>query len=220
MHTPIALPNVTIRSLVVSDMENNVYILTSRSTGHQVVVDAADDAAAIGDLLADALAGDGPAGTERRVEMIITTHRHWDHVRALGALAASTGARTAAGADDCDAITEETGVRITSVLRQGEYLDFDGYSLQVVHLRGHTPGSVALVLRDGGETVVLAGDSLFPGGPGKTRSPADFASLMDDLESRVFGVYPDSAIVLPGHGDSTTVGAERPHVGEWRERGW
>jgi glyoxylase-like metal-dependent hydrolase (beta-lactamase superfamily II) len=64
------------------------------------------------------------------------------------------------------------------------------------------------------------GDSLFPGGPGRTTSPTDFRSLMDDLESRVFGTLPDSTRVYPGHGKDTTLSTERPHLTEWRERGW
>ena len=66
----------------------------------------------------------------------------------------------------------------------------------------------------------LVSDSLFPGGSGKTGSPADFASLMDDLEERVFGTLPDETWVYPGHGDDTTLGRERPSLAEWRARGW
>ena len=93
--------------------------------------------------------------------------------------------------------------------------------LDVIALRGHTPGSVALALDDGdGRVHLFTGDSLFPGGPGKTPDTEAFTSLMDDLEARVFDVYPDDTVVHPGHGDSTTLGAERPHLEEWRERGW
>ena len=62
--------------------------------------------------------------------------------------------------------------------------------------------------------------SLFPGGVGKTWKRGDFTQLLADVTSRVFDVYPDSTVVYPGHGDDTTLGAERPHLGEWRERGW
>ena len=92
--------------------------------------------------------------------------------------------------------------------------------LEVIHLRGHTPGSIALVYRGDDGPHLFTGDSLFPGGPGKTWSADDFASLMDDLEERVFGTLPDETWVYPGHGDDTTLGRERPSLPEWRERGW
>jgi glyoxylase-like metal-dependent hydrolase (beta-lactamase superfamily II) len=95
-------------------------------------------------------------------------------------------------------------------------------ALEVVHLRGHTPGSIALVLRAAdGSTHVFTGDSLFPGGVGNTqKDPERFRSLIDDVEERLFGTLPDDAWVYPGHGADTTIGTERPHLGEWRERGW
>jgi glyoxylase-like metal-dependent hydrolase (beta-lactamase superfamily II) len=91
----------------------------------------------------------------------------------------------------------------------------------VIGLRGHTPGSVALLYTDPqGHPHLFTGDSLFPGGPGKTTSPRTFASLMNDLESRVFGPLPDDTWVYPGHGDDTTLGTERPKLAQWRRRGW
>jgi glyoxylase-like metal-dependent hydrolase (beta-lactamase superfamily II) len=91
----------------------------------------------------------------------------------------------------------------------------------VITLRGHTPGSVALAIADDtGRTHLLTGDSLFPGGPGRTTTPADFASLMTDLTERVFDPLGDDTRVLPGHGDATTLGAERPHLPSWWARGW
>ncbi|MCZ9346797.1 MBL fold metallo-hydrolase, partial [Streptomyces sp. TRM76130] len=89
------------------------------------------------------------------------------------------------------------------------------------HLVGHTPGSIALVYDDPhGHPHVFTGDCLFPGGPGRTTRPEEFRSLMDDLEEKVFGPLPDETWVYPGHGDDTTIGAERPHLSEWRARGW
>jgi glyoxylase-like metal-dependent hydrolase (beta-lactamase superfamily II) len=95
------------------------------------------------------------------------------------------------------------------------------YPLEVIHLRGHTPGSIALLHRDAdGRPHLFTGDSLFPGGPGRTTSPEDFTSLMDDLEHKVFSHLDDDCWVYPGHGDDTTLGAERPQLPEWRDRGW
>jgi len=91
----------------------------------------------------------------------------------------------------------------------------------VLHLRGHTPGSIALRYDDPeGHTHLFTGDSLFPGGVGRTWSDEDFRTLLGDVEERVFGSMADDTWVYPGHGSDTTLGAERPSLGEWRERGW
>ena len=92
----------------------------------------------------------------------------------------------------------------------------------VVHLLGHTPGSVALVYEgDPARPHVFSGDSLFPGGIGNTeKDPLRFGTLLDDVERKIFGPLPDETWVYPGHGADTTLGTERPHLDEWRERGW
>ena len=214
----IETEHVIIRSIAVSDMANNVYLLTAKETGSQVLIDAADDAESITELVAS---GAEDTEAEPTLRAIITTHRHWDHIRALPATSANyPEAMTIAGAADTAAITEAEGVEIAHSIDHLDVGDFGGFVLQAIALRGHTAGSIALLLRDGGQTILFSGDSLFPGGPGKTWSTEDFTSLMDDLEDRVFGELPDDTLVLPGHGASTTLGEERPKLGEWRERGW
>lgn len=215
---PITLTDTVVRAVSVSDMENNVYLITSRGSGEQVIIDAADDPTAIAGLVA-AGTEDSEHGT--RVTAVLTTHRHWDHVRALREVAAAHDARTLAGEHDAEAIEEESGARIDTRVAHGDVLEFDGFRLEAIELRGHTPGSIAYVLRDsGGTTVIFSGDSLFPGGPGKTWSSEDFDSLIADLEERIFDRFDDEVRVLPGHGDTTTLGAERPQLPEWRARGW
>lgn len=210
--------HVVIRSVAVSEMANNVYLITAKETGSQVLIDAADDIEAITDLVT---AGNADTEAQPELRAIITTHRHWDHIRALPAASAKyPEAMTISGASDADAITEAEGVEIAHSVDHLDVGDFGGFVLQAISLRGHTPGSIGLLLRDGGRTILFSGDSLFPGGPGKTWSKDDFTSLMDDLEERVFAELPDDTLVLPGHGDSTTLGEERPKLGEWRERGW
>lgn len=202
------LDRLVIRKLAVSQMSNNVYLLTCKATGAQLMVDAADDAPRCLALVSE---GTG------RLDEIVTTHQHWDHVRALEEVAEATEARTCAGEDDADALP----VRPDQRLRQGDTVRFGDICLDVIHLRGHTPGSVALAYDDpAGHVHLFTGDSLFPGGPGRTSRPADFTSLMDDLEARVFDRFDDETVVYPGHGSDTTLGAERPHLQEWRERGW
>jgi glyoxylase-like metal-dependent hydrolase (beta-lactamase superfamily II) len=108
------------------------------------------------------------------------------------------------------------------LVKDGDAVTVGGHSLSVIHLVGHTPGSIALLWEDpAGPPQLFTGDSLFPGGPGNTWGNAEaFTSLMDDLERKVFGVLPDETLVHPGHGAGTTLGAERPSIPEWRARGW
>ncbi len=209
------LDEITIRSASVSEMDNNVYLITAKGTGKQVLIDAADDLPAIEKLLAEG-AQDSPAPAN--VAMIITTHSHWDHVRALAETVKLTGARTAAGTEDIAQIEVPTDV----ALDHGDIAEFDGFSLEAIKLRGHTPGSVALLYRNvHGPSHLFTGDSLFPGGVGNTQlDPQRFASLIDDVERRLFDYLPDDTVVHPGHGKGTTLGAERPHLPVWRERGW
>jgi glyoxylase-like metal-dependent hydrolase (beta-lactamase superfamily II) len=209
------LRDVTIRRISVSDMDNNVYLLTAKETGAQLLIDAADDLPAIQWLLQDAAAD---TAVTPKLELIATTHRHWDHIRALAELVEATGARTAAGTDDAP----ELPVKVDVLLDHGDVGNFAGFDVTAVHLRGHTPGSVALVYQDPeGPAHIFSGDSLFPGGVGNTQKDPDrFSQLINDISERMFDVYPDDTMVHPGHGKPTTLGAERPHLKEWRARGW
>jgi len=206
------LPDAVIRKASVSAMDNNCYLVTCRATGCQLLLDAADDAPR---LLA--LVEEGGEDGGRGLDLVVTTHRHWDHHRALVDVLAATGAPGAAGRADADGLP----ARPDRLLDHGDVVTVGSLALQVVQLRGHTPGSVALVLRsaDGG-VHLFTGDSLFPGGPGRTDGPQEFASLMDDLEERIFGPLPDGTWFYPGHGRDSTLGAERPHLPQWRARGW
>lgn len=210
-----SLRDITIRSISVSEMNNNVYLLTAKAGGAQLLIDAADDLPAIQAMLADSAAD---TTAEPRLELIATTHQHWDHVRALPALVEATRAPTAAGADDAGALP----VPVDRTLEHGDTCAVDGFELTAVHLRGHTPGSMAFVYQDPeGPAHVFSGDSLFPGGVGNTqKDPERFTSLINDVTARLFEAYPDDTVVHPGHGNPTTLGAERPHLAEWRARGW
>jgi glyoxylase-like metal-dependent hydrolase (beta-lactamase superfamily II) len=206
------LPRLTIRKCSVSSFDNNAYLLTCRASGAQLLVDAADDPAR---LLALVQEGSG------RLDVVVTTHQHSDHVRALEEVVAATGARTAAGEEDADALP----VTVDDRLSHGDTVRFGEVTLDVVALRGHTPGSVALAYRDPGDpagfTHLFTGDSLFPGGVGNTKNPGQsFDTLYRDVTERVFDVYDDDTWVYPGHGKDTTLGVERPHLDEWRARGW
>ncbi|WP_250285115.1 MULTISPECIES: MBL fold metallo-hydrolase [unclassified Frankia] len=201
------LPGLVISKVAVGPMDNNAYLLRCAATGEQLLIDAANEP---GTLLA--LAGDGGLAT------VVTSHRHGDHVQALSAVVAATGARTVAHPDDAGAIPVAT----TALVRDGDEVTVGEVTLRVIHLVGHTAGSIALLHGAGTAAPHLfTGDCLFPGGPGATfGDPVAFRSLMDDLESKVFGPLPDTTWIYPGHGHDTILGAERPHLAEWRARGW
>ncbi|WP_028278788.1 MBL fold metallo-hydrolase [Arthrobacter sp. H5] len=209
------LSSITIRSISVSDMDNNVYLITAKASGAQVLIDAADNAPAILELLAQ---GAGDTQADAKPALIITTHSHWDHVRALAAVIEHTGARTAAGLADVPDINVPTDIP----LEHGDIGNFEGFDLEAIALRGHTPGSIALLYRDpDGPAHLFTGDSLFPGGVGNTNGDQHrFESLYNDVVERLFNVLPDDTVVHPGHGKPTTLGAERPSLAEWKSRGW
>lgn len=202
--------NARISKISVSGMHNNVYLVTDAASGDALLIDAADDWPAISALIT----ADGG-----RVTQIATTHQHWDHVRALPEAVQQTGAKTVAGAEDADALP----VVVDASLQDGDTVRVGTLVLDVVALRGHTPGSIALSFRgDDGRTHLFTGDSLFPGGVGATNhyDYQSFPQLIDDVEQRVFGRYDDNTWVYPGHGDDTDLATERPHLAEWRARGW
>jgi glyoxylase-like metal-dependent hydrolase (beta-lactamase superfamily II) len=204
------LDGLTVRKLAVSQMSNNVYLLTCTATGAQLVIDAADDAPRVLDLIDE---GTG------RLDGIATTHQHWDHVRALADVAERTGAPTYAGAEDADALP----IAVDHRVEDGDTISLGDLRLDVVGLRGHTPGGIALAWTEpGGRVHVFTGDSLFPGGVGATThyDYQSFPQLIDDVEQRIFGRYGDDTWFYPGHGDDGTLGAERGQVPEWRARGW
>ncbi len=204
------LPGATIVKVSVGPMDNNAYLITCSATGETLLIDAANDA----DTLLEVIGEHAP-----KVSLIVTSHQHFDHWQALEAVAKATGAPTAAHELD----TEPLPVAPDRTLADGDTVTVGNLEFAVIHLRGHTPGSVALALTGdavGGVPQLFSGDCLFPGGVGKTWQPGDFERLLDDVSTRVFDVYPDSTVVYPGHGDDTTLGAERPQLGEWRERGW
>jgi glyoxylase-like metal-dependent hydrolase (beta-lactamase superfamily II) len=206
------LESLTITKVAVDEqMSNNCYLLTCRHTGEAVLIDAADSPSTLLDLI-------GPTP----VTHVITTHQHWDHHRALADVVEATSATTVAGILDADAITSQTGVPISVTVSDGDTVPVGTCSLSVIALAGHTPGSIALLYEDStGHPHLFTGDSLFPGGVGNTHGdPAAFDQLFHDVSTKVFDRLPDDTWFYPGHGNDSTLGAERPHLGEWRERGW
>lgn len=200
------LAGLVITKASVGPMDNNTYVLRCRSTGEQLLIDAANDAQTIIALVGDSLG------------RIVTTHQHYDHWQALAEVKSATGARTTAHELDAEGIPVATDDPVTD----GDTITVGDASLSVIHLVGHTPGSIALVYDDpSGHPHLFTGDCLFPGGIGNTFKDADnFAALIDGVETKLFGRLPDETWVYPGHGGDTTLGNERPNLADWRARGW
>lgn len=199
------LPGLTITKVATNPFNNNCYLLRDTATGDTLLVDAAGDP----ERLLEAL-GDG------RLVGVVETHGHWDHQQALEAVVAATGAPVLATVADAP----DLPLPVDRYLNDGDLLSVGGHVLTAITIVGHTPGSVALhYAEEGGH--LFTGDSLFPGGVGNTdKDPDRFATLLDDVERKLFGPFPDSTWVYPGHGSDTTLGAERPSLPEWRARGW
>lgn len=206
---------ITVTKVAVDpEMSNNCYLLHCEETDEVVLIDAAAEPERLLELIGD-----------RSLTSIITTHQHWDHHRALAAVkGAHPGATVVAGEPDADAITEQTGVAVERRVGAGDKIAAGTCDLTVIPIAGHTPGSIALLLDDRSVSPhahLFTGDSLFPGGVGSTFGDTEaFAQLIDEVSSKLFDRLPDDTWFYPGHGGDSTLGAERPHLDEWRTRGW
>jgi glyoxylase-like metal-dependent hydrolase (beta-lactamase superfamily II) len=200
------LPHLEITKLSVGPMDNNAYLLRCTATGTQLMIDAANEP----DKLLR-LVGDGGLST------VVTTHQHFDHWQGLAEVIDATGAQSIAHPADAPGLPVPS-----STVEDGGTVSFGEIQLEVIHIVGHTPGSIALLYRDPeGHPHLWTGDSLFPGGVGNTdKDPARFASLIDDVEHKLFDRLPDNTWFYPGHGKDGTLGTERPSIPEWRSRGW
>lgn len=197
--------HLLLRKLSVGEMDNNVYVVVCVRTRRALLVDVADRA----DRIAAALEGFEPVAA-------VQTHGHFDHVRAW------------------DEVRDELGIEVWGheadqplfprpldrTLEHGEVLAIGDLEVEVLHVPGHTPGSLLYLVRGEARHHLLSGDTLFPGGHGRTQTAEDHHLIMDGLEREVFDRLPDDTWVYPGHGDDTSLGTERPHLQQWRERGW
>ena len=196
---------VTLTKLAVGEMHNNAYLLRD-ATGQALLIDAAAEPQRLLEMI-----GGIP------VAKIVTTHQHPDHWQGLAAVKEATGAVTVAHPLDAPGIP----VRTDELVEDGGTVTFGDTILSVTHLVGHTPGSIALTLYAAEGPHLFTGDCLFPGGVGNTqKDPERFATLYEGVTTKIFGQLPDATWVYPGHGGDTTLGTERPHLEEWRERGW
>ena len=191
-----------LKTLSVGPMDNNVYILTCPTTGRRVLIDPANEAGVILDAL----------GTPD-LEYILLTHGDTDHFLALDEVREATRAPVGIHAADLHMLG---GRQVDFTIEEGKDIRFGDVTLQVFHTPGHTAGGVCFY----SAPYLIDGDTLFPGGPGMTqREGGDFPLIIENIRTKLF-TLPDETIVYPGHGKSTTIGAEKPHLQEWIDRGF
>jgi glyoxylase-like metal-dependent hydrolase (beta-lactamase superfamily II) len=195
--------DVEVHKLVVGPIDNNVFVIRCKATGEAVLLDAANEHEQLLELC-----------QRLGVRRVLETHGHWDHIQAVPAMR-EAGYEVAVTSLDAPKLKD---VGYDVFIDDAEVIEFGRQRLYAIHNPGHTPGSISFKLDK--TPLLFTGDTLFPGGPGNTSFPdADFDTIIRSISDKLF-VFPDDTIVLPGHGDDTTIGTERPHLEEWIERGW
>jgi glyoxylase-like metal-dependent hydrolase (beta-lactamase superfamily II) len=191
-----------IHKVVVGPMDNNVYVLRCRDTGDAVLLDAANEHEQLLELC-QALG----------VRQVLETHGHWDHIQAVPQLR-DAGYSVHVTAEDAGMLPS-----YDELLEDDAVIEVGRLRLETMLTPGHTPGSMCFKVA--GKPVLFSGDTLFPGGVGNaTFEGGDFTTLIRSVEDRLFRPLGADTIVLPGHGDATTIGTESPHLQEWVDRGW
>jgi glyoxylase-like metal-dependent hydrolase (beta-lactamase superfamily II) len=194
--------DVAIHKVVVGPVDNNVFVVRCKQTGEAAMVDAANEHEKLLELC-----------RTLDVRTVLETHGHWDHIQAVPAVR-DAGYQVGVTAEDASMLPW-----YDYVLDDDSVITVGRVRLRTIHTPGHTPGSMCFLLE--GSPVLLSGDTLFPGGPGATKFPGgDFPQIIESIEARLFSKLAPGTIVMPGHGDDTTIGTERPHLQEWVDRGW
>lgn len=195
------MPAVEVRSAQVGNFENNVYVLVDPATQNSLLVDTPYEPDVILKLT---------EGTT--VRHVVFTHGDADHVQAFREVVEALAAPVLIHEADAGGLPRGAD----RFLQEGDHVDFGQASVHVLHTPGHTAGSICLVA-DG---VLISGDTLFPGGPGNTkREGGDFEAIIAGIRDKLF-TLPAGTVVYPGHGRTTTIGAEKPHLREWIDRGY
>ena len=191
-----------VHQIVVGPMDNNVYILRCRRTGDAMLIDAANEHEELLEIC-----------KRLGVNQVVETHGHWDHIQAVPAVR-DAGISVAVTSADAGMLPS-----YDLILEDDEQLSVGDLRIRTLATPGHTPGSICFAVE--GTNLLFTGDTLFPGGPGNTSfENADFGTIIASIDRRIFAAFGPDTLVLPGHGDSTTVGKESPHLAEWVDRGW
>ncbi|MDQ3574346.1 MAG: MBL fold metallo-hydrolase [Actinomycetota bacterium] len=190
-----------VHKVVVGPVDNNVFVLRCRRTGEALLIDAANEHDRLLQLCRDL-----------GVNKVIETHGHWDHIQAVPALR-DAGYEVGITTEDASMLDSHD-----FTLEDDSVIDVGRLRLKTIFTPGHTPGSMCFLVE--GSPVLFSGDTLFPGGPGTAKKGGHFPTLIRSIEERLFSQLDPDTIVMPGHGEDTTIGAERPHLDEWVERGW
>ena len=191
-----------IHKVVVGPMDNNVFVLRCKQTGDAVLLDAANEHEKLLDLC-----------KRLNVRKVLETHGHWDHIQAVPAVR-DAGYEVGVTSGDAGMLPS-----YDFVIEDESVIEVGRLKLHTIATPGHTPGSMCFRLE--GSPVLFSGDTLFPGGPGTTKyEGGDFPTIIRSIDELLFSKLPDDTVVMPGHGDDTTIGNERPHLQEWIDRGW
>ena len=191
-----------VHKVVVGPVDNNVFVIRCTETGEGVLLDAANEHELLLELC-----------QSLNVQTVLETHGHWDHIQAIPAVR-EAGYKVGVTAEDA------------AMLPSYDYLLEDDTVIEIGRLRirtlqtpGHTPGSMSFHVEE--TPLLFTGDTLFPGGPGATQfEGGDFGTIIQSIEQRIFRVFDSDTVVLPGHGDDTTIGNESPQLDDWVTRGW
>ncbi|MGB1787229.1 MAG: MBL fold metallo-hydrolase [Acidimicrobiales bacterium] len=190
-----------IHKVVVGPMDNNVFVIRCKQTGEGLLIDAANEHELLLDLC-----------KELNVQSVIETHGHWDHIQAVPHV---RDAGYSVHVTQADAHMLES---YDEILEDESVINVGRVRLETILTPGHTPGSMCFKVKD--KPILFSGDTLFPGGPGATQfEGGDFEKIIHSIERRLF-TLDKKTVVLPGHGDNTTIGDEQPHLDEWIDRGW
>ena len=193
---------VEIHKVVVGPLDNNVFVVRCKATGDAVLLDAANEHERLLELC-----------QTLGVRKVLETHGHWDHIQAVPAVR-DAGYEVGITAGDAGMLPS-----YDFVLEDDSVIEVGRVRLRTIATPGHTPGSMCFLVE--GSPVLLSGDTLFPGGPGATKFPgSSFEAIIRSIDDRLFSKLDPATIVMPGHGDDTTIGTERPHLQEWVDRGW
>jgi glyoxylase-like metal-dependent hydrolase (beta-lactamase superfamily II) len=194
--------DVEIHKLVVGPLDNNVFVVRCKATGDAALLDAANEHDKLLELC-----------QTLNVRTVLETHGHWDHIQAVPAIR-DAGYEVGVTAADAEMLPS-----YDYVLEDDSVIAVGRVRLRTIATPGHTPGSMCFRIE--GSPVLLSGDTLFPGGPGATKFPgSSFEQIIESIDRRLFATLDPGTIVMPGHGDDTTIGNERPHLDEWVARGW